>query len=193
MTDTLTADDIALPMTPEEARLQRLKSPTGRAIVALLHKATVKHVLAFAHDERFYEATQNEPTLLSQSQYEYNCYLPSMAARAAVELLTTAAVRFVQGLDPLEVFVGNGPVVLNLAGPTQHQARIDAHVALAKVKDKVRFQLAAGPDAPARLARAVTDCTCGPDGTPRPTSARGRHRRACPVAPAPKRSTAPTH
>lgn len=131
MTDTLPEDDIALPMTPEEARLQRLESPTGRAIVALLHKATVEHVLAFAHDEAFYEATQDEPTLLSQSQYEYNAYLPSRAAFAAVELLTTAAVRFARGLDPLDVFVGNGPVVHSPEGATQHQARVDAHAALA--------------------------------------------------------------
>lgn len=73
--------------------------------------------------------------------------------------------------------------------PPEERARIRAdRKAAAKVKDKVRFQLAAGPDAPARLARAATDCTCGPNGTPRPTSATGRHRRGCPVAPAPKRS-----
>lgn len=77
--------------------------------------------------------------------------------------------------------------------PPEEQARIRAdRKAAAKVKDKVRFQLAAGPDAPARLARAATDCTCGPNGTPRPTSATGRHRRECPVAPAPKPSKSAT-
>lgn len=72
--------------------------------------------------------------------------------------------------------------------PLEEQARIRAERKAGEKQRKQDYFRAAGPPGSVeRLARTDTDCTCGPGGMPRLLGMGGRHRRGCPVAPAPKR------
>jgi len=137
-------NDFSSSSTPCD-RARRLMTPQGHAILALLHTATLEHVLARAADAEAYTAA-GFPRDLAEH------YLASGAAAARVDLLTTAAASLAGGFDPREAHVGSvGPEPTRLMR-VAYQARAGAYVDLCDALD----DLAEGEeDAPPLPDRAL--------------------------------------